>query len=205
MEESELRSLLEYYFHIGYETATLKRRLRDYSLRRRGMDIEEEKPREIIQQEISGPGELRGYRSVWHSMRLNHHIHIPRRRVAAILRELNPEGTRQRRSRRRRYTSYGPNFWWHVDFFSLQEPEVEPFLAYLDLGSNLERLSSSFRRLNSSNPTLAVDLVREPGVVLKKRPQFEQYFALSRASTTTTKHGAILTVAYQWDEMARKW
>ena len=130
-----MRSLLEYYFHIGYENqviidflnhqhgivlslATLKRRLRDYGLRRRGVDIEEEKLREIIQQEISGPGELRGYRSVWHSMRLNHHIHIPRRRVAAILRELNPEGTRQRRSRRltrRRYTSYGPNFCWHVD------------------------------------------------------------------------------------------
>ena len=72
----------------------------------------------FIQNEIGGPGILRGYRAVWHSLRLNHHIHVPRHKVASILRELNPEATEQRRSRRlsrRRYLSYGPNFCWHVD------------------------------------------------------------------------------------------
>ena len=56
--------------------------------------------------EISGPGQLRGYRAVWHSLRLKHQIHVPRER-AANLRELNPDGTRD--------ISYGPNFYWHVD------------------------------------------------------------------------------------------
>ena len=74
--------------------------LRDYGPRRRGVNIEEEKLREITQQEISGPLELWGYKAVCHSLGLNHHIHVSRQRVAVIFRELNPEGTRQKRSRR---------------------------------------------------------------------------------------------------------
>ena len=65
--------------------------------------------------EISGPGELGGYRAVSHSLRPTD---VPKARVANILRELNPAGTRERRCRRlerRRYTSYGPYFCWHVD------------------------------------------------------------------------------------------
>ena len=74
--------------------------------------IPDEQLRDIIQNEISGPGILRGYKAVWHSLCLNHHIHVPRHKVASILQELNPEATEQRRSRRlsRRYLSYGPNF-----------------------------------------------------------------------------------------------
>ena len=135
MADIELKGLIEHYFHLGYTNeviiefllvqhgvkislATLKRRLQDYGLRRRGVEIPDEQLRDIIQNEISGPGILRGYRAVWHSLRLNHHIHVPRHKVASILRELNPEATEQRRSRRlsrRRYLSYGPNFCWHVD------------------------------------------------------------------------------------------
>ena len=66
---------------------------------------------------MSGPGELRSYRAVWHSLGLNHHIHVIRERVVNILCELNPAVTRERRSRRLarwRYTSYSPNFCWHV-------------------------------------------------------------------------------------------
>ena len=74
--------------------ATLKRRLRDYGLSRRGLDVGDQELGEIVRREISGPGELGGYRAVWHSLRLNHHIHVPRARVANILRELNPAGTR---------------------------------------------------------------------------------------------------------------
>ena len=54
---------------------------------------------------------------MWHSLRLNHRIHVTRKRVVNILCELNPAVTRERRSRRLarwRYTSYSPNFCWHV-------------------------------------------------------------------------------------------
>ena len=132
---ANLKQLIERYFHLGYENnviidvlkcqhdiqisfSNLKRRLQDYGLNRRRVDVDENQLRQLIQTEISGPGELRGYRAVWHSLRLNHHLHIPRGVVARILRELDPEGTLQRRSRRlkrRKYTSYGPNFCWHAD------------------------------------------------------------------------------------------
>lgn len=135
MAADGLRAVIENYFHQGYENkvildflnihnevsmslSTLKRRLKDYGLRRRGEDIDDNRLRDIIRQEMSGPGELRGYRAIWHSLRLVHHIHVPRLRVAELLRELNPVATQQRRSRRlarRRYTSFGPNFCWHSD------------------------------------------------------------------------------------------
>ena len=43
---------------------------RDYGLSRRGVDVSDHEVKEIVQIEISGPDELRGYRAVWHSPRL---------------------------------------------------------------------------------------------------------------------------------------
>ena len=103
---------------IKLSLSSLKRRLQHYGLRRRGVEINDDQLREVVQREISGPGILRGYRAVWHSLRLDHHIHVPRSKVATLVRELNPEASLQRRRRRlarRRYMSYGPNFCWHVD------------------------------------------------------------------------------------------
>ena len=91
--------------------ATLKQvRLRDYGLSRSYIEVDDQQLREVVQSEISGPGELRGYRAVWHSLRINHYIHVPGNGVANRLRELNPVRTKQRRSRkltRRRCASYG--------------------------------------------------------------------------------------------------
>ena len=70
---------------------TLKRRLCDYQLKRQQRVVDEQELRDIVQQEISGPGVLLGYRAVWHSLRLICHIIVPRRKVARILRELNPD------------------------------------------------------------------------------------------------------------------
>ena len=74
--------------------STLKRRLHDYGLKRRCLQIEDQELREIMLSEISGPGQLRGYRAVWRSLRLKHRIHVHRERVANLLRELNPDGAR---------------------------------------------------------------------------------------------------------------
>ena len=78
--------------------STLQRRLRDYGLSRRAVDVSNREVREIVQREISAPSELRGYRAVWHSLRLNHHIQVTRGSVVTILRELNPAGTRERKT-----------------------------------------------------------------------------------------------------------
>ena len=81
MDRRELRLLVERDFYLGFKKqvildflknrhgipislSTLKRRLRDYGLKRRGAQIEDQELREILLREISGPGQLRGYRAV---------------------------------------------------------------------------------------------------------------------------------------------
>ena len=60
----------------------LKHRLRDYGLQRRGNEVNVDHLRDIIRNEISGSGQALGYRAVWHSLRLVHHIHVHRHLVA---------------------------------------------------------------------------------------------------------------------------
>ena len=67
--------------------------------------------------ELGGPGCSGSYRSMWHTLRL-HNIQVPRHVVENLMRELDPDGCEQRRSRalqRQRYSSPGPNHTWHVD------------------------------------------------------------------------------------------
>ena len=59
---------------ITISLSTLKRRLRDNQLKRRQRVVDEQELRDIVQQEISGPGVLLGYRAVRHSLRLIQHI-----------------------------------------------------------------------------------------------------------------------------------
>ena len=126
------RSLIRNYFHLGYENevilqflvayhgikmslSTLKRRLWDYGLKRRGNEVDVDQLRDIIRNEISGSGQDR---AVWYSLRLVHRIHVPRHLEATILQEINPVGVQQRRRRRlswRKYVSYSSNFCWHMD------------------------------------------------------------------------------------------
>ena len=131
------REVIEHYFHLGYKyklitqllknihgiemsLRTLKRRLYDYQLFRRkeNENFDEERVRNIIRQEIQGAGSLAGYRKMWHILRLKHQLHVPRQLVATILRELDPEASTMRRTkrlRRRQYVSQGPNQCWHID------------------------------------------------------------------------------------------
>ena len=44
-------------------------------IKTRGAQIQDQELREILLREMSGPGQLRGYRAVWHSLRLKHHSH----------------------------------------------------------------------------------------------------------------------------------
>lgn len=126
------RDVIEYYFYRGLtyrhitlklekqhnimNQRTLKRRLKDYGLKRRETVDEElkERVRDLIVQEIcTGPDSLSGYRTMWHVLRLRHRINVPRRLVESLLREVDPRGVEHRKSRclqRRTYVSPGPNF-----------------------------------------------------------------------------------------------
>ena len=94
--------MLEKHHNIDMNERTLKRRLKDYGCSRRGeVDNElETRVRNIIVDEIgNGPDSLNGYITMWHILRIRHHINIPRRLVARILREVDPQGVEQRKRR----------------------------------------------------------------------------------------------------------
>lgn len=103
----KIGDVIEYYFYRGltYRHITLmlekqhniimnqrtliKRRLKDYGLKRREIVDEElkERVRDLILQEIcTGPDSLNGYRTMWHVLRLRHRINVPRRLVESLLR-----------------------------------------------------------------------------------------------------------------------
>ena len=97
---------------------TLKRKLRLLGLRKKGNEEDEDTVKDLIREEMQGPGRLSGYRSIWHSLRLRHYVHVPRHRVAQSMKEIDPDGVRDRRRRRlsrRKYSSPGPNACWHID------------------------------------------------------------------------------------------
>jgi hypothetical protein len=127
------KDIITYYFKRGYEynaiihflakfhqismsIRTLKNRLREYKLRRRIPTFDLDLVRDRILRELSGPGSSSGYRSMWHTLRLEN-IQVPRHVVKKLMRELDPDGCEQRKSRRlqrRRYLSPVPNHTWHV-------------------------------------------------------------------------------------------
>jgi len=100
---------------------TLKRWLRSLGLKRKGNVevIDDSEIRTIIREEMRGPGSLSGYRSIWHpSIRLRHHMHVPPKLVVKIMKEIDPVGVEERRSRqlkRRTFRSKGANASWHID------------------------------------------------------------------------------------------
>ena len=133
-ENDNVTDIIADYFHRGYPYAiivellnkqgivmhlwTLKRKLKDMGLSRRGSHVDEGMLRYVIVEEMQGAGRLSGYRSIWHALRLRHHIHVPRNLVARLVKEIDPDGVEERKSRRlsrRRYLSLGPNFCWHID------------------------------------------------------------------------------------------
>jgi len=120
--------MLEKQHNIIMNQRTLKRRLKDYGLKRRETVDEElkERVRDLIVQEIcTGPDSLSGYRTMWHVLRLRHRINVPWWLVESLFREVDPRGVEHRKSRclqRRTYVSPGPNFCWHMDGYDKLKP-----------------------------------------------------------------------------------
>lgn len=111
--------LLSTHHHVCISVRTLKRRLQVYGLTKRSNVVDEKALKDLIKQEAEGAsGNLKGYRAIWHALRIKHHVHVPRSLVTTYLREIDPDASRARRSRRlhrRQYVSHGPNYCWHID------------------------------------------------------------------------------------------
>ena len=114
--------LLAKYHDIYISLRTLQQRLCNLGLKRRNIEYDRNEVRQAILDHCDGSGSCRGYRSVWHTLQLQG-ICVPRRVVAEILREVDPEGVVKRRAkklRRSKYGNPGPNLTIHI--FDLNIP-----------------------------------------------------------------------------------
>lgn len=144
--------LIRHYFRIGYEyeeilrflaskhgmkmsLRTLKNRLREYGLRRKNYQEDEGQVRQTIEAELDGPGNSRGYRSMWHCLKIDHNVQTQRATVERVLRDVDPEGTERRKRhqfRRRQYINPGPDWCWHVDGHDKLKPYGFPIHGCID-------------------------------------------------------------------------
>ena len=74
--------------------------------------------RRLIEAEVQNSSGIKGYRNIWHELRVNYGIIVNRGEVMKILKEINPEQSKNRKARklkRRIYSSPGPNHVWPAD------------------------------------------------------------------------------------------
>ena len=151
VEQFDEEDIIRYYFFRGFSyeeirrflqkdhateisISTLKRRIKSYGLRRKQVEYDIAQVREAIIGIVNGHGSLYGYRSVWHALRLKG-IQVPRVVVQEFLREIDPEGTEQRRAHRlkkREYRNPGPNHTWHCDGYDKLKPYGFPIHGCID-------------------------------------------------------------------------
>jgi hypothetical protein len=130
----EIRRFLQKNHAIEMSIRTLKRRIKSYGLRRRQAEYEIAHVREAIENIVDGHGSLQGYRAVRHTLQLKG-LRVPRIVVLEILREIDPEGTEQRRAhrlKRREYRNPGPNYAWHCDGYDKLKPYGFPIHGCID-------------------------------------------------------------------------
>ena len=100
---------------------TLARRLSYFKISYIDASVDVEMVKEIVRNELSGPGKLLGYRAMTQKLRTVHGIKVPRHLVHNILFDLDPEGLNGRRlqNKQRRtkepFTSRGPLWVLSVD------------------------------------------------------------------------------------------
>ena len=123
------------HHNIEISIRTLKRRLQTYGLQRKICNITEDSSKQIISREIEGSAVVRGYRALWSSLKVRYRVNIKREVVMKLLRELDPNGSENRKAhrlRRRQYVSVGPNFCWHADGHSKLKPYGLPIYDCVD-------------------------------------------------------------------------
>ena len=136
-QHNVILQFLSRYHGITMSSRTLCYRLKQFGLSRRHApeEIDEERVAHLIRQELNGDGCLLGYRAMWRLIRRKYHVKVPRRVVQRLLREIDPEGSNERRShrlKRREYNNPGPNFCWHADGYDKLKPHGFPIHGCID-------------------------------------------------------------------------
>ncbi len=148
MSETEL---IQYYFRGGFQyeeillllarrhgikmsLSTLKRRQHSLALLRSGVQYDNARVRQAINEVLGGPGSSRGYRAVLHHLQISG-IVVPRQVVMNLLREIDSNGVEERRARRLRrriYHNLDPNNTWHCDGYDKLKPFGFPIHGCID-------------------------------------------------------------------------
>ena len=152
----EILLFLRNYHDLNISMPTLKRRVKAYGLKRRNTDYDIDLVRKEIRRLLDGPGCMGGYRHVWHTLQRNG-IGVPRQVVQKVLKELDPEGTAERRARvlkRRNYCNIGPNYAWHCDGYDKLKPFGFPIHGCID-GWSRKVLWLTVTRSNNSPHNVA--------------------------------------------------
>ena len=151
-KNNDIEEVIEYYFNVGTQfkkmvllleryhdtkmsVSTLKRHLRTRGLKRKGRVPIDMSIRRLIETEVHNSSGIKGYRSIWHKLRVNYGIVTNRDEVMKVLKEINPEQSKDRKARklkRRIYSSPGPNHVWHADGYDKLKPFGFPIHGCVD-------------------------------------------------------------------------
>ena len=167
-------NFLKQHHDINISLRTLKRRLVEYGLTKKG-NVSVQRVRSVIEHEIKGPSALLGYRSMWHLLRISYGIIVPRDIVATTLKDIDPEGTETRKARRlkrRNFRSPGANYSWHIDGYDKLKPYGFPIHGAVD-GFSRRILWLKVTRTNN-NPVVPAGFYVHTMEELKKCPTLIQ-------------------------------
>lgn len=152
----EIREFLEKNHDIDMSIATLKRRVKAYGLKRKNPEYDVNEVREKIRGLLDGPGCSGGYRTVWHTLEMQG-LRVPRKIVQELFKELDPDGTAERKAhrlKRRTYHNRGPNDVWHCDGYDKLKPFGFPIHGCID-GWSRKMLWLYVTRSNNSPHNIA--------------------------------------------------
>ena len=90
-----LQEILSYmkrdFSQYSWSLITLNRRLRFFNIYRHNKNVTVDEVTEAIKKECKGPGELLGYRAMYHKIRQVHGLNVTRDQVYAAMTGIDPE------------------------------------------------------------------------------------------------------------------
>ncbi|CAC5382645.1 unnamed protein product [Mytilus coruscus] len=120
---------------ISISISQIKRILRSLELKRRKVNLQLPGIICPIYKIIQNSGQCLGYRAIWKRLTTEFGFVIPWKSVMEPLGMIDPDGVARRskgRLIRRRYTTPGPNFVWHIDGYDRLKPFGFPIHGAID-------------------------------------------------------------------------
>ena len=97
LRQKEVLGLVERKYPMyAWSLRTLSRRLRFFNINYSDYDVDINELKDVVKTEMEGPGNLLGYRALHKKIREVHGLNVPRDLVYAMMKEVNPEGLKQR-------------------------------------------------------------------------------------------------------------